>query len=91
VLLPEVALQPKGDAQIAVRTRVKWTFPLRFAEVVWGDGAKTHRQVLPLDNTRPFGDRTFNWTVDAKDWKWARFAVWDIAANGALVNPVRRE
>lgn len=91
VLLPEVQLKPQGEENIAVRARIKWTFPLQFAEVVWGDGNSTSRQVLPLDATKAFGEDTFEWTVAAKNWKWARFAVWDVAANGALINPVRRE
>src|SRR4051794_28508180 len=27
---------------------------------------------------------------EAKNWEWARMAVWDVAGNGAFVNPVRR-
>jgi hypothetical protein len=90
VLLPEVSMQAQGGDRIAISARIRWTFPLRFAEVVWGDGSETHRRLFPLESTRPFGDQTFQWTVDAKDWKWARIAVWDVAANGAFVNPVRR-
>lgn len=90
VLLPEIEIKPAANGQIQVRARIRWTFPLRFAEVVWGDGVSTSRKLLSLDSTRPFGESEFNWSVDAKDWKWARFAVWDVAANGALVNPVWR-
>jgi hypothetical protein len=28
--------------------------------------------------------------VKAPGWKWARIAVWDVAANGAFTNPVWR-
>ena len=69
---------------------VQWTFPLAFGEIVWGDGNKTFTQTFPLTDTRAFGNATFTWKTDAKDWKWARLAVWDIAGNGAFVNPVRR-
>ncbi|MBI4876183.1 MAG: DUF4350 domain-containing protein [Acidobacteria bacterium] len=89
VLLPDISIAP-APGGIAVRARIRWTFPLRHAELVWSDGALTHRKLLPLDTTRPFGDSQFNWSVEAKDWKWARFAVWDVAANGAFVNPVWR-
>jgi hypothetical protein len=91
VLLPEVVIEPGAGGGIAVRARVRWTFPLRFAEIVWGDGAATHRKLIPLEATRPFGESEFRWTAEAKEWKWARVAVWDIAANGAFVNPVRRK
>jgi hypothetical protein len=90
VLLPEIDIKPESDGRIRVRARIRWTFPLQFAEIVWGNGKATERKLLPLDTTRPFGDSEFNWTVDAKDWKWARFAVWDVAANGAFINPVWR-
>ena len=87
VLLPEANISPVGVDQIAVRAHVRWTFPLKFAEVVWSDGTTTQRKLFPLEAARQFGDETFDWTVDAKGWKWARVAVWDIAANGAFVNP----
>jgi hypothetical protein len=43
-----------------------------------------------LDRTREFGQDEFNWTIQAKDWKWARLAIWDVAGDGALTNPVWR-
>ena len=76
--------------QIVVNARVLWTFPLRFAEIVWGDGKATHRETIELADTREFGDRTFHWRATAPGWRWARVAVWDVAANGAFVNPVWR-
>jgi hypothetical protein len=91
VVLPELGITPESGGRIGVRARVRWTFPLRFAEVVWGDGRQTHSKSFPLDTTRPFGDSVFEWKVEAGDWKWARFAVWDVAANGAFANPVWRK
>ncbi|HJU44197.1 MAG TPA: hypothetical protein VJ691_15325, partial [Vicinamibacterales bacterium] len=73
---------------ITVSARVLWTFPLRFAEIVWGDGRTTHRQLIDLADTREFGDKSFQWRIKAPGWTWARVAVWDVAANGAFVNPV---
>jgi hypothetical protein len=67
-----------------------WTFPLRFAEIVWGDGQTTHREVIELAETREFGSKTFEWRAKANGWKWVRVAVWDVAANGAFVNPFWR-
>jgi hypothetical protein len=90
VLLPDVNLASSSANEIVARTRVLWTFPLRFAEIVWGDGLGTHREVIELADTREFGGQTFEWRANANGWKWARVAVWDVAGNGAFVNPVWR-
>ena len=66
-----------SDDQISARVRVDWTLPLSFA-------------VIPLTETRQLGVETFEWTVEAEGWTWARVAVWDVAANGAFVNPTWR-
>ena len=71
-------------------TPFRWTFPLAFGEIVWGDGKETFTKTFDLSETSPFGNETFKWTTEAKNWQWARIAVWDIAGNGAFVNPVRR-
>ena len=88
VLLPAVDLASSSADEIVARTHVLWSFPLRFAEIVWGDGLKTYREVTELADTREFGDHKFEWRARAKGWKWARIAVWDVAGNGAFVNPV---
>ncbi len=90
VLLPEAVLSTADASTVKAKVKAQWTFPLAFGEIVWGDGSQTHTQTFALDQTRPFGEAAFEWTVPAKDWKWARLAVWDIAGNGAFVNPVRR-
>ena len=90
VLLPKVEVSTVSPDAIVVRAEVQWTFPLAFGEIVWSDGNKTFTQSFPLTETRPFGSQTFTWKTDAKDWKWARVAVWDIAGNGAFINPTRR-
>jgi hypothetical protein len=87
VLLPEVKLS--GDAiSITANVRARWTFPLREAAIVWGDGRETHREVVALAETAAFGEKRFTWRAAAPGWKWARVEVWDVAANGAFVNPV---
>lgn len=87
VLLPETSIQAQGADTIQVKAKVRHTFPLQFAEVVWGDGQSSHRKIIPLETTREFGAADYRWKVTAPGWKWARLAVWDIAANGAMVNP----
>ena len=90
VLLPKLELSTASPDAIAVTAGVQWTFPLAFAEIVWSDGAHTSTQTFPRTDTRPFSSHTFTWTTAARNWKWARVAVWDIAGNGAFINPIRR-
>jgi len=67
---------------------IDWTFPLRFAEVVSGDGTRVHRERIDLADTSPFGERTISLQPNLAGRTWARFEVWDIAANGAFTQPV---
>jgi len=90
VLLPDVDLRASSATEIVAAVRADWTFPLQFAEIVWGDGQSVHREVIELSETRGFGSRRFEWRAQANGWKWARVAVWDIAGNGAFVNPFWR-
>src|SRR5262249_30350208 len=71
VLIPDARLTGSVDKVTASAT-VDYTFPLRMAEIVWGDGAKTSRRIIPLEETHEFGHSRFEWTADAKNWKWAR-------------------
>ncbi|MBV9744259.1 MAG: hypothetical protein JO099_10880 [Acidobacteriia bacterium] len=87
VLLPEVKWSGSGAGKIAVEATVNWTFPLRLAEIVWGDGMRTERKIVPLEGTREFGSSKFTWSADVSGWKWARLAVWDVAGNGAFTQP----
>ncbi len=87
VLLPESTLKANGD-KLQATLKVQHTFPLAMGEVVWGDGNQIFRKEFPLTETRQFTTDSFTWQVPAKGWKWARVAVWDIAANGAFVNPI---
>jgi len=83
VLLPEVKL-----GKTSLRAKISHTFPLRMAEVVWGDGQQTSRVTIPLEETREFQETVLNRPLDTPNRKWARFAVWDVAGNGAFMNPV---
>lgn len=75
---------------MVAKAEVSWTFPLQFAEIVWGNILKTQHQTFVLHETREFGSAKFEWSVDATDRKWVRLDIWDIAGNGALVNPIWR-
>ena len=87
VLLPSVSFAASTADEIVAQVRASWTLPLRFAEIVWGDGRQTQRARIDLADTREFGSKTFEWRAAARGWTWARVAVWDVAANGAFVNP----
>ena len=71
-----------------IKVALQWTFPLRFAEVVSGDGSKVYRDRVDLGQTPPFGRQTLTLHPDLKGRKWARFEVWDIAVNGAFTQPI---
>jgi hypothetical protein len=89
ILIPDVELKGAGEV-VTARATIDYTFPLRMAEIVWGDGVGVHRQGVPLEDTHEFGKRTFRWELEANGWKWARLAVWDVADNGAFTNPIWR-
>src|SRR5258706_4884473 len=46
VLIPSYSVQGTGNRRTIVAD-VEWTFALEFAEVVWGDGKTTDRQIIP--------------------------------------------
>jgi hypothetical protein len=91
IVLPSVSIDQGSGNSISVTADVVSTFPLRFAEIVWGDGAVTHRKTIDLQSTHQFDDHQYAWEADAPGWKWARLAVWDVAADGAFTNPVWRK
>lgn len=73
--------------QRTIAVDVEWTFPLSFVEVVWGDGRKIDRQIIPATDLAPFGTKHFAIPFDATGKAWVRFAVWDSAGNGGFVQP----
>jgi hypothetical protein len=90
VLLSSYAVEGTG-AQRTVTAEVEWTFPLDFVEVVWGDGQKTDRQIIPTTDLMPFGKKRFQIPLNIAGKKWVRFAAWDTAGNGAFVMPIKLE
>ncbi len=67
---------------------MEWTFPPEFAELVWGDGVTTNRQIISLSDMAPQSNHKFHIPFDVAGKKWVRFAVWDSAGNGAITQPV---
>jgi hypothetical protein len=84
-------MSAEGERSIRVKARISSTFPLRIAELVWGDGVTTHRQVFDLQSTPAFYDHEYAWLAATPGWTWARFAVWDVAGDGAFTNPIWRD
>jgi hypothetical protein len=86
ILINGYKVEGTGDRRTVVAD-VEWTFPLSFAEVVWGDGKKIDRQIISATDLGPFGTKHFAIPFDAKGKAWVRFAVWDSAGNGGFVQP----
>lgn len=87
VLLRNWAVEGSGLKR-AYTAEVEWTFPLEFAELVWGDGETVNRQIVKATDTGAFGSKKFRIPFDAAGKKWVRFAAWDSAGNGAFTQPV---
>lgn len=88
IVLKGFVLQPQGTDRVKAVARVNSTFPLRAAEIVWGDGKTTHRDLIDLSDSTDFADRSYSWSTLAPAWTWARLEVWDVAGDGAFTQPV---
>jgi hypothetical protein len=90
VLIPHYAIEGAGDRRTIIAD-VEWTFPLDFVEVVWGDGKTTGRQIVSTTDLPAFGKKRFTIPINTAGKKWVRFAAWDVATNGAMVQPAKIE
>jgi hypothetical protein len=96
VLIPEFTVNGKStgeeitlsDKKTSVNFKLKWTFPMNYAEIISGDGTKIYRERIILDQTLPFGEQVFNRSFDLTGRKWLRLEAWDVAANGAFTQTV---
>lgn len=96
VLIPEFTVDGKSTGEeisidrkkSTVTFRLKWTFPMNYAEIISGDGEKVYRERIALDDTLPFGEQTFSRSLDLAGRKWVRLEAWDVAANGAFTQAV---
>lgn len=91
ILLPSAVMTAANDHSIRVHAKISATFPLRIAEVVWGDGTNTHHELIDLQSTPASDEHEYSWVVGTPGWTWARFAVWDVAGDGAFTNPIWRD
>ena len=88
VLISSYSVTGTGDQRTIVAD-LEWTFPLDFVEVVWGDGQKTDRQIISTTDLPAFGKKHFEIPLTTAGKKWVRFAAWDVATNGAFVQPIK--
>jgi hypothetical protein len=97
VLIPEFTVQgqPSGstvelepDGHPEIRVDLRWTFPLRFVEVISGDGSRVYREHIDCSDAFEFDKKTMRLTPDLKGRTWVRVEAWDIACNGAFTQPV---
>jgi hypothetical protein len=91
VLLSNFALSGQGTDEVHVDAKITSTFPLRLAEIVWGDGARTHREVIGLESSHEFDEHVYKWNARTPEWTWARLEVWDVAGDGAFTQPIGRD
>jgi hypothetical protein len=97
VLIPEFTVDGKATGEeltlasgkkSTVTFNLTWTFPMHYAEIVSGDGARVYRDRIALTDTQSFGQQTIRKTLDLTGRKWVRLEAWDVAANGAFTQTV---
>ena len=86
ILIKNYALAGTGSRR-TITADAEWTFPLAFMEIVSGDGKTVTKQMISATDTLPFGTRKLSIPFDATGKKWVRFAMWDVAGNGAFTQP----
>lgn len=87
VLIPSHGMTGTGRNAV-LNADVRWTFPLDFVEVIWGDGKATKSKVVSTKDLPAFGSKAFAIPFDARGARWVRFAAWDTAGNGAMTQPI---
>ncbi|MGX5853001.1 hypothetical protein ACWKW6_05130 [Dyadobacter jiangsuensis] len=82
-VVSEIA-RPDAKGNVEINLDAKWTFPLNRAEVISGDGKNVFHDIINLNDTQAFGQKSFKFTQNLKGRKWLRVELWDVAANGAF-------
>lgn len=86
ILIKNYAVNGTGN-QRTITADAEWTFPLAFMEIVTGDGKAVSKQVISATDMQAFGTRKLSIPFNATGKKWVRFAMWDVAGNGAFTQP----
>ncbi|MCA1684506.1 MAG: hypothetical protein LC745_00675 [Planctomycetia bacterium] len=81
-------LRLSDDGRAEVKLALEWTFPMRFAEVISGDGRTVYRERVDLSTSPAFDKGTYTLKADLKGRTWVRFEAWDVAGNGTFSQPV---
>jgi hypothetical protein len=81
-----VPLKQGGEAE--VRVELRWTFPLKYVELISGDGSRVIRDRIDCSDTAPFDRRTLRLSLKRAGRTWIRVEAWDVAGNGAFTQPV---
>ena len=97
ILMPHFSIDGKTSGQNLEMTResdpvllaeLRWTFPLKWAEVISGDGQRIYRERIDLSHTAAHGEDTLTFAPALAGRHWARLEVWDVAGNGAFSQPI---
>ena len=97
VLIPEFQVAGKSSGStvaleagksVEVQFQLIGTFPLRFAEIISGDGSHVFRDRIELAETGSFSQQTIRRRLDLSGRKWVRLEAWDVATNGSYTQPV---
>jgi hypothetical protein len=83
----EVLLHDHTMTKTQVSVDVEWTFPLGFAEIIWGEDDQVKTHTVSLSESREFGREKMNFPIDLSRASWVRLEIWDIARNGAFTQP----
>ncbi len=86
ILIANYAVGGTGTRR-TITADVEWTFPMAFMEIVTGDGKTVSKQVVSATDLPPFGSQRLSLPFDAAGKRWVRFAMWDVAGNGAFTQP----
>ena len=78
----------EGGKPVDVQFQLTGTFPLRFAEIISGDGSHVFRERIDLSDTGSFSGQTIRRKLDMAGRKWVRLEAWDVATNGGYTQPV---
>jgi hypothetical protein len=87
ILIKNYAVIGTGDSR-TLTADVEWTYPPAFMEIVMGDGKKVVKQRVSLRDQTAFGSKHIAQTVNVAGMAWVRLSIWDVATNGAFVQPV---
>ena len=86
ILIKNYLVTGSGNSR-TITADAEWTFPMAFMEIVTGDGKTVTKRVISATEMQAFGTRKLTIPFDATGKKWVRFAMWDVAGNGAFTQP----